>query len=691
MKFSILLITTLLLANLAWAIEVDDSGAGNNVLQINFDNSYEKDTNQGYSDGTVASGNTVRLEKHKIKYLKGERIDDKDTGIFNSALVFDDPNAFVSDRSIAGLMSQCSNGLTVETWVAHDQTIDVATQNDIIYSIGPVNNFITLYQHYDNGPRYMLNVMGTSIMTPINSLVAKKDGKPNPQKVVVSVSATGEVGIYVSEEDSSNAKGYRLVPRGSTQVRVRAAEGENFGLVIGNNFNPNYSLAESNRENNTWRGRMYNLKVSCGYKNAEQVTGISGFARKLEGFAVSAGGEDSPSLRKAALMYARLVGMKAPLDHPVVKQMASLLDSGDRLGAARLATDVDGFYNVTVRDFAAGMSNREETINVPLNDFTATVIGIVKDDRNAQLFLTGDEIYYGPKNKAPVSSNMMSDILMSNRHYEELENINANLRNVLSPTKQMLSNGRGNAIINPEPAGLLTTRAFMSAHHVAGTGRRPVEFAFREFLCLPIDQIADTGRGDAHVMDNRIGRDIDRSPGGDPSKFETNCKSCHVPMDGFRGAFAYFSWKDGFVNYGPIVNDNDEFDGNSVATKFNENANTYAQGWRTVDNSFKNYAVGKKNMAQIGWESPSGNNKPSNLENLVAGGKGVGEFGRQLASTRAFPRCMAKRVYKQVCKRDPVQFEDAFIERMANEFVNSGYSMRTLFEHVAVSRECLGD
>lgn len=657
------------------AIDVNDSNAGSPAFLFDF-----ATTNWDEARDTV--GNSVVLEKVKKIEDRGDRLDDPDTGVANSMLRFASPNAFVSNQSFGKIGDLCSgsDGFVLESWVGNEQTIDFATKNDIIYSLGPVNSFVTVYQHYDNGPLYRVTVGGASLSTPPNSLIARKmDGAKElqPQKVIVSVSNSGEADVYITiKEDGKD----RLIPQGTIKFDMNSLNNANLNLAIGNNFDPDFSIADNKEESNSWRGGLYNLSLNCGYRDLKAITGMDEYRRVKESVAVSISGSDNPDLRKAAFLYGRIVGVKAPLDHPVVKQMAAKISEGrdGLLEAANIATQQADFLNITVRDFAAEMSNREETINVPLNDFIATVVGIVKDDRNAQLFLTSDEIYMGDVNKVPVRADMLGDLLMSNKHYEELEKVNADLSKVLVPVKQKISNGRGGVVNHPDPAGLLTSRAFMSSHHIAGTGRRPVEFSFREFLCLPIDQIADTGTGDANVMDNRIGRDIDRSPGGEPSKFEKNCKSCHVPMDGFRGAFAHFSWKDNFVNYGPIVGDNEEFDARSIAGKFNQNTDVYPKGYVTVDDSFTNYAVGKKNMAQIGWEDP-------------ASGNGVGEFARQLSRTEAFPRCMAKRVYKSVCKREPVEYEDGFIEAKAKEFASNGYNMRKLFASIAVARECIGD
>lgn len=657
----VLVITSM--GSVSYGLEQNDSSLGSPVISFDFQGNSSDVANE------KSAGTGIQLEKHRS-------IEDGGSGVSGSRLVMDDPNAFVSNQSLGAAIGQCdgSDGITIETWIANDQTLDLVTQDDIIFSL---NGLVTLYQHYDEGPRYRVNVMGNSYMTPVNTLLAKDGSNLVPQKIVISMNRSGISRVYVSLPDSDAPNGYRIIPRGSGAGIQDGLNKDNLKMVVGNNMNPNYSLPDTNRDSNSWRGSMYNFAVYCGYRDSQAITGLANFEKKVEPVAIDLFGADSPHARKAALVYSRITGVKVPLDHPKVKTMASMIASGNILEAAKIATNEDSFFNVTLRDFAAGLSNREETINVPLNDFTATMIGIVKDDRSAKLFLTGDEIYIGDKSKVPVDSDMYKDILMSNKHYEQLDTLNANLRNILKPVKQELSNGRGGKIVNPEAAGLLTTRAFLSAHHIAGTGRRPVEFAFREFLCLPIDQLADNGTGNPEVMDNRIGRDIDRSPGGEPNKFEKNCKSCHVPMDGFRGAFAYFSWRDGYVNYGPVVNNNEEFDGNGVARKFGFNAGTYPGGFVTVDNNFKNYAIGKKNQAQIGWEN-------------AGDGKGVKEFADQLSRTKAFPRCMAKRVYKAVCKREPVQFEDKFIEAKAIEFSNSGYNMKRLFESIAVSRECIG-
>ena len=64
--------------------------------------------------------------------------------------------------------------------------------------------------------------------------------------------------------------------------------------------------------------------------------------------------------------------------------------------AANLAMqDPDIFYNVTVRNFAQPMSNKPQSLFVPLNDYTATIIGMVRDNVPFNTVLSADLIYVG--------------------------------------------------------------------------------------------------------------------------------------------------------------------------------------------------------------------------------------------------------------------------------------------------------
>jgi len=352
---------------------------------------------------------------------------------------------------------------------------------------------------------------------------------------------------------------------------------------------------------------------------------------------------------------------------------------------------------------AMKMSNREETIRAPFNDFAASFVGVTRDERSAKELLTGDFFYMADPKKAKVRTDMFKDFLVSNNHYEDLENGQWDLGKVLIrvpgpgvpagiPNGQQIPiDASGTMSPNPDPAGVITSRAFMAAHAVAGTNRRLVEFAFREFMCVPMSEMADTSASPA-----RIGRDIDRLPGGDAVKFETSCKGCHTVMDGFRGAFARFDFANvtvGNATFGVVRNTqinksgsfrfpNGGVDGSDVVRKMNHNENVFPNGFEITDDSFVNNAVGAANRGLFGWEG-----------SRSRGGVGVNQFGQMIADSTRFSQCMAKRVYETVCL--PGSKTDGrvnpLVQGLAGKFKESGYNLRSLFQQAAANSSCIAN
>ena len=69
-----------------------------------------------------------------------------------------------------------------------------------------------------------------------------------------------------------------------------------------------------------------------------------------------------------------------PPTGPVLASMEADILSGNAPSAAITAMDNSGFYNVTLKNMAAPWTNRDQTVFVPLNDYMATFIGMVRDD-----------------------------------------------------------------------------------------------------------------------------------------------------------------------------------------------------------------------------------------------------------------------------------------------------------------------
>ncbi len=386
----------------------------------------------------------------------------------------------------------------------------------------------------------------------------------------------------------------------------------------------------------------------------------------------------------------RIVGVKLPGDSPLLSQMRILYNQGNRKAAAQLAINDPRFINVTTKQMALKMSTRAETMRTELNDFVATYIGVVRDDMDARQLLMGDFHYRADAAKIPagvtVRSGVLADLVLTNNHYLDLDKPNVDLSSVLvRVNKQLMASESGGSLMvvdNPDPAGLLTSRAFLGAHAIAGTNRRPVEYAMREFMCVAMAEWSDVGASDA-----RIGRDIDRAPGGEPQKFLTSCKGCHTGMDGFRLAFSKndFQTSNAYPE-GRVINSSLEaanfpgFIANTrVSSKMDKapNNQVFPNGYVPVDTGWVNNSRGPSNNQLFGWR---GN---------VAGGVGVKTFAEAIAQSRRFSQCVVQRVYEGICRRPfSISLSKRYADAMANILEQNNYSIKNLATEVALSREC---
>lgn len=453
-----------------------------------------------------------------------------------------------------------------------------------------------------------------------------------------------------------------------------------------NNVSRTINLNLNNTQRGWFNAGVNNLRFTFVQVNAaydgyriDAVTPIISIAEKLyKEIDPVLDQEITENRTKALEIYKRLAGISTPIDNPILVQMEDLIDANNMIGAARLATQEASFYNLVVRDFAARMSTREETINTQFNDFTATFIGVVRDNIDARQLLTGDVFYMGSPDVA-VASDLVVDVLGSNNHYAQLESNNYDFASVLEAIPNQMIRTPGNGTTeHPDAAGVLTSRAFMGAHAVAGTNRRLVEYTMKQFTCVNMEEWAD-----ATAPDSRIGRDIDRFPGGEGSKFLTTCKACHSNMDGFRGAFARYDFSDNFVKYSPFYGNSGGADGMSqnpigVSSKMNANDQTYSSGYRTTDNTWINNARSPANVQRFGWRG------------VTSSGVGVKQFATAVANSKAFSKCMVKKVYREVCRRPVANFEQGMVDSVATSFESGGYKLKSLFETIAVRPECLG-
>jgi hypothetical protein len=348
---------------------------------------------------------------------------------------------------------------------------------------------------------------------------------------------------------------------------------------------------------------------------------------------------------KAARLFQHLTGVPLNITDPRMAEMAAAITEGRMTDAARIATEDENFYAVTIRTIAASMSSRDNSPLTPLNDFQATFIGAVRDDVDARELLVGDFTYRGYDDLG-----LPQISPQSNDHYAQFESRGYGLRRNLvkvSPQNYHL----------PERAGLLTTRAWADAHLKAGTNRRAFEFALKEFLCVESSQWRD-----ASINDRFVRRDVSRSPENDPAIYQNECRACHGIMDGMGGAFARYDFVGGQISFAGRY---------SIATKMNANSHVYPEGYLTIDDQWINLATTGSNAA-LGWRGPTR-------------GSGLRAFAAMLAESQAFSRCMTERAFAAVCRRDT---ERSNIESLAADFEASGRKLRGLFESVAVHESC---
>ena len=357
---------------------------------------------------------------------------------------------------------------------------------------------------------------------------------------------------------------------------------------------------------------------------------------------------------QAKRIHDRLAGV--PPSEAVLTQMESLVAGGNALGAANIAMDNANFYNVTLKNFAAPWTNRDQSVFVPLNDYVATVIGMVRDDVPFNTLLSANLTYVGSNgvvSAAPSAAN--------NDHYIQLELDNVNLRDQLVSTTQSSILG----IPANATAGIMTSRAAAEAFYVAGTNRAMFRFTLLNHMCNDMEQMHDT-----KLAPDRIRQDVSRSPGGDSRLFLNNCIGCHNGMDPLAGAYAYYNYNEttGRLEYTPGV----------VQPKYFNNDLNFPQGFRTTDDSWENRWREGQN-SYLGFS-----------DSLPGSGNGAKSLGEELGNSEAFAACQVRKVFRAVCMRDPEDAADrTMVNTLTTDFMTSlGYRMKDVFAQTAV--HCMG-
>lgn len=360
---------------------------------------------------------------------------------------------------------------------------------------------------------------------------------------------------------------------------------------------------------------------------------------------------------QAKRMHDRLVGV--PPSDTVLNSMQTKIEDGQFIDAALEAMANPIFYSTTLKDFATPWTNREQSVYLDLNDFSATVIGMVRDDVPFNQVLSGNIVYIGSAN----ASNNVAYSQTDNDHYVELQDNNVDLSNPANLVQTQQTALPGNVLPAAATAGVMTTRGFAQAFLVAGTNRAAVRFASLNFMCKDMEDLRDiTARPDF------VRQDVTRSPGGDSNIFLTDCLTCHAGMDGLAGAFAYYDFDEETLQI--------EYTDGVVQPKYLRDAGTFRFGHETTYDGWVNYWRTGPN-AYLGWQG-------------TGSGIGAKSLGVELASTRQFAECQVKKAFEKVCYRPPNGAVDhQTVEDIATIFQNNNYSMKRVFAETAAY--CMGN
>ena len=361
---------------------------------------------------------------------------------------------------------------------------------------------------------------------------------------------------------------------------------------------------------------------------------------------------------QARRIYERLAGV--PPSATVLQMMANDIinqpGQGGLLAAAAVATDpkyAPDFYDATLKEFINPRTNRNQSAFVPFNDYTATVIGMIRDDVPFNTVLSADILYTVNASGLPAPSPANND------HYATAEADGIDFSSALTQTTQSAVYGTP----TQATAGVWTTRAGAAAFFVLGTNRAQFRFTMLNYLCHDMQTVMDNTR-----PTDRIRQDVARSPGGDSRVFLNNCAGCHSGMDPMAQAFAYydFSATTNQLVYTP----------GRVQPKYVKNPQNFVWGFVTPDDTWSNRWRSGPN-ADLGWSS-----------SLPGSGEGAKSLGQELENTAAFANCQVVKVFQQVCLRAPTSTADQTTIAAIQSGFQSGYDLKQVFQQSAAA--CAG-
>ena len=356
-----------------------------------------------------------------------------------------------------------------------------------------------------------------------------------------------------------------------------------------------------------------------------------------------------PERAQAVLLYTRITG--APPSAADLNTMEADIIAGKMAEAAAVATSKPQFYNVTLRNIFAAESNRDQSVFVPLNDYTVTAIGMVHDDVPYNTALSADILY-------TLKGNLPGVKPTDNAHYQAADASALDISANLVATTQTAAYGYPAAAV----AGLMTTRAGAIQHFDAGTNRRGYSINIVNQTCHAMEQITDTS-----LPSDRVRQDVAASPGGDSRVRLQSCLGCHSHMDPMASAFAYYDFDETKMQ---LV-----YTAGTVQPKYFINASNNPAGYVTVDDSWESrMRLGGADKNIFVFDST-----------LPGKGNGAASFGQEIARSDAFATCQVQKAFKAVCLRAPASTKDGTeIAALTISFKSSNYKFKQVFADAAL-------
>jgi hypothetical protein len=383
---------------------------------------------------------------------------------------------------------------------------------------------------------------------------------------------------------------------------------------------------------------------------------------------------------QAKRIYERIAGVPPP--PAALEQMAELIcgngtaapcapgaagaapGSAGLVAAATYVTACTGtvcnaptFYNVTLKNLSIPWTNRNQTVFAPLNDYAATVIGMVRDDVPFNTALSADLLYTVNSSGLPAPSNA------NNNHYATAEQNGVDLSSTLKQTTQSGTYGTPTTAT----AGLITTYGAEQAFFINGTNRAMFRFTMMNHFCNDLPTLEDTTR-----PTDRIRQDVARSPGGDSRVFLNTCVGCHSGMDPMAQAFAYYNFNG---TLGAVMNTGTmQYTAGQTQPKYHINTTNFIYGYITPDDSWSNrWRTGIN--AWLGWSTA-----------LPGSGNGAKSLGMELENATQFSTCQVTKVFQAVCFRAPQSTTDlATVNTITSAFIAGGYKLKQVFQQSAAA------